>query len=76
MKVICEAAWACAYKDACVIHGREHSPRNDCAPGLCASQPQIYRNEAGRRRKIRCETPEQAALKAQKRRDARVAFGT
>lgn len=73
---ICEAAWACERRKTCLTHGSEHALMHDCSPGLCLDQPQMYRSKTGRRRKIQCLEPEQAALKAQKRRDALAAFGT
>ena len=74
-KVICQAAWACKHKDDCVPHGHKHALGNDCTQGLCSSQPEMYRSKDGRRRKIRCLEPGRAALAAEKRRKAYVAFG-
>ena len=73
--VICQAAWVCENSDDCVSHGHEHALGNDCVPGLCSNQPEMYRGKDGRRRKIRCLEPEQAARSAEKRRRAHVAFG-
>lgn len=75
--MICEAAWACQYRENCLSHGyKEHSLMHDCGPGRCLRQPQMYRSKTGRRRRIQCLEPVQATLKAQKRRDALAAFGT
>lgn len=75
--VICEAAWACDKRETCLSHGyKEHAMMHDCSPGRCADQPQIYRSKTGRRRRIQCLEPVQAARKAQKRRDALAAFGS
>lgn len=73
-KVICQASWACENSDDCV-HEKEHALGNDCAPGLCSGQPEMYRSKDGRRRKIRCLEPGRAALAAEKRKRAHVAFG-